>query len=96
MIGHGDLLPVVGGAAPVGIATVSLVRRRLTLAATLEGVGTVDRSMKIDVYDDACEMAKAVGTVEPDETDIVGDDCITNLKDFAFYLLCNNLFLQYL
>jgi hypothetical protein len=38
--------------------------------------------MMIDVYDDACLAAKAVGPVEIDETDIDGN-CITDFKDFA-------------
>ena len=54
----------------------------LTLAVTLEGVGTLSDTMTIDVYDDACLAAKATGTVEIDSTDIDAD-CITGLADFA-------------
>ena len=54
----------------------------MTLAVTLEGEGPVSDSMTIDVYDDSCQAAKSVGTVEIDPTDF-DDNCITNLADFA-------------
>ena len=39
--------------------------------------------MKIDVYDDACLAAIAAGKKADNPTDIAGDDCLTNLADFA-------------
>ena len=45
---------------------------------------TVQDTMTIDVYDDACLAARiGKGLAAENPTDIVGDDCITNLKDFA-------------
>ena len=54
----------------------------LTLAVTLEGKNPISNSMVIDVYDDACQAAKAVPSVELDSTDIDAN-CITNLADLA-------------
>ncbi|MCK4784217.1 MAG: hypothetical protein KAV87_10735 [Desulfobacteraceae bacterium] len=53
----------------------------LTLTVTRPGSIPIPDTMTIDVYDDACEAAKAVGTVL-DETDFDAN-CITNLADFA-------------
>jgi len=54
---------------------------KLTLAVT-DGTDAYENSMTIDVYDDSCLAAKAVGPVELDPTDI-DENCITNFKDFA-------------
>jgi len=56
----------------------------LTLAVNNEGrlEPPVTDTMTIDVYDDSCLAAKAVGPVELDPTDIDGD-CITAFEDFA-------------
>jgi len=66
--------------APTGDATVVT----MTLAVNNEGrvEPPVTDTMTIDVYDDACLAAKAVGPVELDPTDIDGN-CITNFADFA-------------
>ena len=61
----------------------------VTLTLAVNNVGRleppVEETMTIDVYDDNCEAAKAVGTVF-DETDF-DENCITNLKDFAVLAL---------
>jgi hypothetical protein len=61
----------------------------VTLTLAVNNVGSsrpdVKDTMTIDVYDDNCEAAKAVGTVF-DETDF-DENCITNLKDFAVLAL---------
>jgi hypothetical protein len=56
----------------------------LTLAVNNEGrvEPPVTDTMTIEVYDDSCLAAKAVGPVELDPTDIDGD-CITAFEDFA-------------
>lgn len=54
----------------------------LTFAVTPEGEKPVEDTMTIDVYDDSCLAAKAVGTAEFDPTDIEGN-CITDFEDFA-------------
>jgi hypothetical protein len=54
----------------------------MTLAVTLEGKEPVTDSMTIDVYDDSCLAAKAVGLAEIDPTDF-DENCITNFADFA-------------
>jgi hypothetical protein len=64
--------------APTGDATVV----RMTLAVTLEGKDPVTDTMTIDVYDDACLAAKAVGVAVIDPTDL-DENCITNFADFA-------------
>jgi hypothetical protein len=64
--------------APTGDATVV----RMTLAVTLEGKDPVTDTMTIDVYDDACLAAKAVGLAVIDPTDF-DKNCITNFTDFA-------------
>ena len=58
----------------------------LTLAVTLPGIGTVSKSIEIDVYDDACLAAKSTDTVQLDNTDFDGN-CITGLEDFAVIAL---------
>jgi hypothetical protein len=52
-----------------------------TVTVTLLVNGSDQDTMKIDVYDDACEAAK-VSMVELDPTDFDAD-CITGLADFA-------------
>lgn len=51
--------------------------------------------MTIDIYDDACKAAQGIGSRAENPTDIVGDDCITNLADFAelarYWLIDNAL-----
>jgi hypothetical protein len=73
-----DATVTITKTAPTGDATVV----RMTLAVTLEGKDPVKDTMTIDVYDDACLAAKAVGPVELDATDI-DENCITNFVDFA-------------
>jgi hypothetical protein len=63
---------------PTGDATVVT----MTLAVTLPGKDPVTDTMTIEVYDDACQAAKAAGPVELDPTDIDGN-CITAFPDFA-------------
>jgi len=63
---------------PTGDATVVTI----TLAVTLPGKDPVEDTMTIDVYDNSCLAAEAVGPVEYDPTDIDGN-CITNFGDFA-------------
>ena len=67
-------------AAPTGDATIVT----MTLAVNDDGRADlpVTDSMTIDVYDDSCLAAKALGTVELDITD-VDQDCITAFPDFA-------------
>ncbi len=43
----------------------------------------VQDTMTIDVYDDACKATLGAGKRADNPTDIAGDDCITNLEDFA-------------
>jgi len=67
--------------APTGDATVVT----MTLAVNNEGnppEKAVKDTMTIDVYDNSCLAAEAVGPVEYDPTDIDGN-CITNFDDFA-------------
>jgi hypothetical protein len=52
----------------------------LTLTAD-DGAGPQSDTLEIDLYDDACQAAKALGTVL-DVTDF-NQDCITNLEDLA-------------
>ena len=73
-----DAAVTITKTAPTGDATVVT----MTLAVTLEGKEPVTDTMTIDVYDDSCLAAKAVGTVELDPTDI-DENCITNFGDFA-------------
>jgi hypothetical protein len=54
----------------------------MTLAVTLEGKEPVTDSMTIDVYDDSCLAAIALGMEAFDITDL-DQDCITNFTDFA-------------
>jgi len=56
----------------------------LTLAVNNEGrvEPPVTDTMTIDVYDDSCLAAKAVGLAVIDPTDFDGN-CITNFGDFA-------------
>jgi len=54
---------------------------KLTLAVT-DGTDAYEDSMTIDLYDDACLAARAVGPVVIDETDI-DENCITDFADFA-------------
>ncbi len=68
-------------AVPTGDATVVT----MTLAVNNAGnppEDAVTDTMTIDVYDDACVAAKAVGLVEIDPTDF-DENCITNFADFA-------------
>jgi len=67
-------------AVPTGDATVV----KMTLAVNNEGRTDppIIDSMTIEVYDDSCLAAKALGTVELDITD-VDQDCITAFPDFA-------------
>ena len=66
--------------APTDDATI------VTLTLAVNNVGRalppVTDTMTIDMYDDACLAAKAVGPVELDPTDFDGN-CITNFADFA-------------
>ena len=39
--------------------------------------------MRIDVYDTACLATIGIGLTEDHPTDLVGDDCITDIEDFA-------------
>jgi len=73
-----DATVTITKTAPTGDATVVT----MTLAVTLPGEDPVTDSMMIDVYDDSCLAAKAVGPVEIDPTDIDAN-CITNFEDFA-------------
>ena len=55
----------------------------LTLKVDLVGTSsTASDSMEIDVYNDACLAAKAVGPVELDPTDF-DENCTTDLRDYA-------------
>ncbi len=55
-----------------------------TLAVNNLGSGNPDEAdtMTIDVYDNSCLAAKAIGTVAIDPTDF-NDDCMTNFEDIA-------------
>jgi hypothetical protein len=85
---------VVFSATDVEAPTVTITKATdnpsvVTLTLAVNNVGRleppVEETMTIDVYDDNCEAAKAVGTVF-DETDF-DENCITNLKDFAVLAL---------
>ena len=73
-----NALVTITKTAPTGDATVVT----MTLAVTLPGKDPVKDTMTIDVYDNSCLAAEAVGPVELDPTDIDGN-CITNFDDFA-------------
>ena len=62
-------------------ATANPSAIKLTLAVTLEGEGTAEDSMMIDVYDDACKAMTGAG-YEYAVTDF-NANCITGLGDFA-------------
>jgi hypothetical protein len=68
-------------AEPTGDATVVTMTLAVNNAGNPPGDAVID-TMAIDVYDDACLAAKAVGPVEIARTD-VDDNCITDFKDFA-------------
>ena len=53
-----------------------------TLTVTLDGVGSVEDRMTIDVYDNSCKAAINLDMVTFDAGDINGD-CYTDLLDFA-------------
>ncbi|MBW8016702.1 MAG: hypothetical protein FVQ82_10980 [Planctomycetes bacterium] len=55
----------------------------ITLAVTLDGVGTVEDSFTIDIYDDACAAAVAVGTETVFDPADFNKDCVTDIKDLA-------------
>ena len=85
---------VVFSATDVEAPTVTITKATdnpsaVTLTLAVNNVGrlepALEDTMTIDVYDDACEAAKAVGTVL-DETDFDAN-CITNLADFAIVAL---------
>ena len=52
----------------------------MTLSATLEGKAPIPDSMTIDVYDDACQAALAIGQATIDPADF-NADCTTDLED---------------
>ena len=56
-----------------------------TVTLTLEVDGTHEGSMEIDVYDDACTAAIAVGLSVYDQTDL-DENCVTDIKDLAAVL----------
>ena len=60
----------------------------ITVTLAVNNVGRTEpdviKTMEIDVYDNACQMAViGQGKSADNPTDIAGDDCVTSLKDFA-------------
>jgi len=54
----------------------------LTLAVNNEGQGALASTMTIDVYDDACELAKLVDPMGLLPTDF-DSNCITDISDLS-------------
>lgn len=54
----------------------------LTLAATLEGLGTIEEVMNIQVFDDACNASIGSGSVIAGAGDF-NRNCFTDIDDFA-------------
>jgi len=54
----------------------------LTLSVTQAGKDPVTDTMEIDVYDNACDAGKALGSVTLDPADFNGD-CVTNIEDLV-------------
>lgn len=80
------LAPTVAISGATGNPTVVT----LTLAVNDSGSTEppVTSSLKIHVYDDACKATRmGLGLADDNPTDFVGDDCITNLEDFAVLAL---------
>lgn len=60
----------------------------ITVSISVNNLGRTEpdvvKTMGIDVYDNACQMARTgEGKAADNPTDIAGDDCVTNLEDFA-------------
>jgi len=55
----------------------------LTLAANNVGSGPAMETLTIDVYDDACEMAKVLNPVNTDMPTDFNKNCVTGLDDLA-------------
>lgn len=75
-----DVTVLVTKTSPTDNASVV----KLTLAVNNTGSGKepVLQTVEIDVYDDPCKAAEAVGQSSYDPSDL-NSDCITDLKDFA-------------
>jgi len=80
-IAANDPAPTVTITKPADGVAVSVTLRLAVNNVGSENDDVVD-TMTINVYDDACLAAKAVGPVELDATDI-DENCITDFKDFA-------------
>jgi len=59
----------------------------VTLTLAVNNVGRTETdvidTMEIDVYDDACKATIGKGLTADHPTDLVGDDCVTDINDFA-------------
>ena len=60
----------------------------ITVSLAVNNIGRTEpdviTTMQIDVYDNACQMARiGLGKAAQNPTDIAGDDCVTNLEDAA-------------
>ena len=62
-------------------ATANPSTVKLTLTAD-DGTGPMSDTLEIDVYDDSCLAAKAVGPAELDPSDF-DENCTTDLRDYA-------------
>ena len=83
---------VVFSATDIEAPTVTITKATgnpsvVTLTLAVNNVGRTEPdvidTMSIDVYDDACKAAIGKGLRAENPTDIVGDDCVTDLADLA-------------
>jgi len=75
------LAPTVTITKTTGTSYATVVE--MTLVATLDGVGSMDDSIDIDVYDDACKAAAAVVDSFVYDPGDFNHDCKTDLYDFG-------------
>jgi hypothetical protein len=83
-----DATVLITKTAPTGDATVV----KITLAVTLPGKNPVKAHMTIDVYDDACKAAVAIGQATIDPGDF-NANCKTSFEDIA--MMAIEWFLDY-
>ncbi|MCF7956172.1 MAG: hypothetical protein K9M75_10245 [Phycisphaerae bacterium] len=55
----------------------------LMLSVTLEGVGTVNDTITIDVYDNSCEAVEAMGVEAAYSASDFNKDCVVDINDLA-------------
>ena len=72
----GAVVTITKSAGDVSVVT-------LMLSVTLDGVGTINDTTTIDVYDNSCKAAAAVGDESAYEPADFNRDCIIDLTDLA-------------